>query len=263
VSHQDVLVDVNGGIGVTRLNRPDSLNALNSVLLQELGIALEGLENHTAVKVVVLMSTSPKAFVAGADIQELLDLDPRSGQEFAERGQRLVLQMERMKKPVIAAVSGYALGGGLELALACDFIYASDRAQFGMPEVTLGTIPGFGGTQTLSRLIGPNRARELIFSGKMLSAGEALDWGIVNRVFPEQVVMDEVMKIAGSIAQNGDTAVAYAKEAILSGLTRNDEDGFRYESTLFSRLCATEDRRMRMQAFLDKRKPGVKARPGQ
>ena len=200
---RDILVEVNADVGVLKLDRPDRLNALNTAVLQELESALDDLDREEAVKVVVLTSTSSKAFVAGADIHELIAQDLITGKAFGARGQRLILKMERMKKAVVAAVNGYALGGGLELALACDFIYASDRAQFGMPEVTIGTMPGFGGTQTLARLIGPNKAREMIFSGRLLSAREALEWGIVNRIFPEQVLMEEVMKIASSIARNG------------------------------------------------------------
>jgi enoyl-CoA hydratase len=163
-----------------------------------------------------------------------------------------------MTKPVIAAVNGYALGGGLELALACDFIYASEKARFGLPEVTLGVIPGFGGTQNLPRLIGPNKARELIFSGKLLTAAQARDWGIVNEVFPAGDLIPKVIEIALAIANNGMIAVASAKDAIVNGLNMPKEDGFRYESSLFATLFSTEDQKEGMQAFITKRKSQFK-----
>ena len=255
MSEKDILLEVGDGIGVIRLNRPESLNALDQHLLQNLEAAIDQMGRDSQVKVVVMASSSPKAFIAGADIRELLRQDPSSGEAFSRSGHELLSKMEAMPKALIAAVSGYCLGGGLELALVCDFIYASDDARFGMPEVTIGTIPGFGGTQTLRSLIGPNRARELILSGRLLSAQEALEWGIVNNIVPHSDLMDEVLKTARMIAGNDLTAVAYAKQAIASGLTLDRQSALRLESSLFGRLCGTEERRLRMQAFLEKKRP--------
>jgi len=172
----------------------------------------------------------------------------------------MIQYMEAMKKPIIAAVNGYALGGGLELALACDFIYAADKAKLGLPEVTLGVMPGFGGTQNLVRLIGPNRARELIFSGKQLSAEQARDWGIANAVFPAEELMTHVLEIAQKIAHNGTLGVAAAKQSILHGLDMSKADGLRYEGALFGLLFASEDQKEGMQAFIEKRPAKFKAR---
>jgi len=185
---------------------------------------------------------------------------PLAARVFARKGQQMIEYIEKMHKPVIAAVNGYALGGGLELALACDFIYASEKAKLGLPEVTLGVIPGFGGTQNLARLIGPNKARELIFSGKVLSAQQAKEWGIVNEVFPGEELPAKVMEIAQAIARNGMIAVASAKDAIVNGANMNKEDGLRYESSLFATLFATEDQKEGMQAFIAKRKAEFKGR---
>lgn len=253
-----ILVEVIEGIGILTINRPESLNTLNSEVLEEMESALGGLESDAAVKVVVVTGAGNKAFVAGGDIKEMLAMDPLAALAFARTGQRVMLLIGKMKKTVIAAVNGYALGGGLELALACDFIYASDKAKLGLPEVTLGVIPGFGGTQNLARLIGSNKAKELIFSGKILSAQQAKEWGIVNEVFAAEELLTRVMEIAQLIAHNGLIAVAAAKDAIVNGLNMNKEDGLRYESSLFATLFSTQDQKEGMQAFIAKRKSEFK-----
>jgi enoyl-CoA hydratase len=171
-----------------------------------------------------------------------------------------MLMIEKMKKPVIAAVNGYALGGGLELALGCDFIYASEKARFGFPEVTLGIIPGFGGTQNLSRRIGVARANELIFTGKMIDASKATEWGIVNEIFAPEELLPKALETAQSIARLGTLAVASAKTAIANGLNMGKEDGFRYEASLFGVLFATEDQKEGMGAFVEKRKAEFKGK---
>jgi enoyl-CoA hydratase len=254
----NVLVEVIENIGWLKINRPESLNVLNSEVVESLEYALHNLEQDTTVKVVVITGAGEKAFVAGGDIKEMAAMAPQAALAFARKGQQMIETIEKMHKPVIAAVNGYALGGGLELALACDFIYASEKAKLGLPEVTLGVIPGFGGTQNLSRLIGPNKAKELIFSGKVIPAQQAKEWGIVNAVFPAEELTAKVMEIARAIANNGMIAVASAKDAIINGLNMPKEDGLRYESSLFATLFATEDQKEGMQAFIAKRKAEFK-----
>ena len=199
------------------------------------------------------MLPGEKAFVAGADIKEMAAISSFEAHDFARKGQRLMLLMRRMRKPVIAAVNGFALGGGLELALACDFIYASEKAKFGFPEVGLGIIPGFGGTQNLPRLIGPNRANELIFSGRIITAAKALEWGIANEVFAPEDLLLKAIGTAREITGKSPLGVAYAKDAIINGLNMTKEDGFRYEASLFGVLFATGDQSEGMGAFLEKR----------
>lgn len=260
MKYNHILIEVTDNIGWLKVNRPDSLNALNSEVVESLEYALRDLEQDVAVKVVVITGAGEKAFVAGGDIKEMAAIAPLAALAFARKGQQMIEYIEKMHKPVIAAVNGYALGGGLELALACDFIYASDKAKLGLPEVTLGVIPGFGGTQNLPRLIGPNRAKELIFSGKILSAQQAKEWGIVNEVFPTEELSARVMEIAQAISRNGMIAVASAKDAIVNGLNMAKEDGLRYESSLFATLFTTEDQKEGMQAFIAKRKPEFKTK---
>ncbi len=254
------LVEITDFIGWLTINRPGSLNALNSETVKALDSALHELEQDERVKVVVITGAGEKAFAAGGDIKEMSDMDPLQAESYSLRGQQMIAFIEKMRKPVIAAVNGYALGGGLELALACDFIYASQDAKLGLPEVTLGVIPGFGGTQNLPRLVGPNRARELIFSGRVLSAQQAREWGIVNEVFPPNELRVKVTEIARAIGQNGPVAVAGAKEAIVNGLNMTKDKSLPYEKTLFSKLFATQDQKEGMQAFLAKRKAIFKGR---
>ena len=251
---KSILVAVADGIAQVTINRPESLNALNSQVLDELECALYELELDDSVQVVILTGSGQKAFVAGGDIKEMAAMNAYQGHQFALKGQRVLLFIEKMSKPVIAAVNGYALGGGLELALACDIIYASENAKLGFPEVTLGVIPGFGGTQNVSRLIGPNRSKELVLSGRIIPAQKALAWGIVNELFPQAELAAKALELAREIAKNGRLCVGYAKNAIVNGLNMSKEDGFRYESSLFGVLCATEDKQEGMAAFVEKRK---------
>jgi enoyl-CoA hydratase len=258
VEYKHILLEITDNVGVLKINRPDSLNALNSEVVASLGVALNDLQQDAFVKVVVITGAGEKAFVAGGDIKEMADMAPLAARAFSRRGHALVEFIQKMDKVVIAAVNGYALGGGLELALACDFIYASENARLGLPEVTLGVIPGFGGTQNLTRLIGPNRAREMIFTGKPLSALQARDWGLVNAVFAADELMPKVMEIAQLIARNGPIAVAAARDAIANGQNMAREDGLRYENALFTTLFSTEDQKEGMQAFISKRKAAFK-----
>ena len=257
---KSLLIETVGGVATLTVNRPRSLNALNSEVLGELECALHGLDLDAGVKAVVLTGAGERAFVAGADIKEMAGMNAIQGHAFARKGQQVMLLMERMKKPVIAAVNGYALGGGLELALACDFIYASSHARLGFPEATLGIMPGFGGTQNLARLIGPNRANEMIFTGRMLDADKACAWGIVNEVFPPEELLAKSQETAQAIAQVSPLGVKSAKDAIVNGLNMGKEDGFRYEAALFGVLFSTEDQREGMEAFVEKRQAGFKGK---
>ncbi|KAF0221804.1 MAG: 3-hydroxybutyryl-CoA [Geobacteraceae bacterium] len=251
---KNLLIEMSDGVATLTVNRPQALNALNSEVLTELECALYGLEQDAGAKTVVITGAGEKAFVAGADIKEMAAMTSYEGHQFALKGQRVMLFMEKMHTPVIAAVNGFALGGGLELALGCDFIYASAKAKLGFPEVTLGIMPGFGGTQNLSRLIGPNRANEMIFTGKVITAEKALAWGIVNEVFAPEELLAKARETAAAIAGVGTLGVGYAKDAIANGLNMTKEDGFRYEASLFGVLFATADQKEGMEAFVVKRK---------
>lgn len=255
-----LLLDIAEGVALLTVNRPKALNALNSEVLDELRSAVEALNLDDAVKVVVVTGSGEKAFVAGADIAEMAEIDSMQALAFARKGQELISLIGKMNKPVIAAVNGFALGGGLELALACDFIYASDTARLGLPEVTLGIIPGFGGTQKLPRLIGRNKAKEMIFTGKMLTAAEAREWGMVNAVFPAGDLLEKTMEVGKKIAQNGTLGLSHAKKAINTGLDMGEEEGIRYESALFATLFSSADQKEGMQAFLARRKPVFQGR---
>jgi enoyl-CoA hydratase len=251
---KNLLIETTDNVAVLTINSPRTLNALNSEVLGELECSLYALNLDENVKVVVLTGAGEKAFVAGADIKEMSSMNSFEGHQFGLKGQRVMMLIEKMTKPVLAALNGYALGGGLELALACDFIYASEKAKVGFPEVTLGIMPGFGGTQNLSRLIGPNRANEMIFTGTMLNAEKACLWGIVNQVFAPEELLPKTLETAKAIARLGTLGVSYAKDAIANGLNMSKEDGFRYEASLFGVLFATEDQKEGMAAFVEKRK---------
>ncbi len=249
-----LLQEREAGVVVVTVNRPQALNALNGELLTELESLLRHLESDASVRAVILTGAGDKAFVAGGDIKEMAALNSHEAHRFARMGQRVLLFMEKMTKPIIAAVNGYALGGGLELALACDFIYASTAAKLGLPEVTLGVIPGFGGTQNLTRLIGKNKANELIFTGKVISAEKACAWGIANEVYAPDELMARAKEAAAAIAKAGPLGVAYAKDAIANGLNMVKEDGLRYEASLLGILYSTGDQKEGMAAFVEKRR---------
>ncbi len=241
------------GVALLLIDRPQQLNALNQETLAELESALKVLEQDDTVRVIVLSGAGVKAFVAGADIKEMAGIDPLAAASFARQGQTILAQIAGLSKPVIAAVNGYALGGGFELALACDFIYAAQGAKFGFPETTLGIMPGFGGTQKLSRLVGANIARELIFTGTMIDAGRAAELGIVNRVVPADELLETVLKTAKTIVANGGVGVALAKEAIGKGLDMPLGEALAYEGSLFALLFSTKDQKEGMRAFVEKR----------
>lgn len=248
----NVLREDREGIAILTVSRPAQLNALDVATLADLEARVAELERDGAIRAVVVTGAGEKAFVAGADIKAMATMGATEAKAFAATGQRTMLRLQRLPKPVIAAVNGFALGGGLELALACDFAWASDNAKLGFPEVTLGVMPGFGGTQNAARRIGPARARELVFSGRLLTAAEALAWGLVNAVLPQVELLPAVIELAKRIAGNAPLGVAAAKEAIGSGLDAALDDGFRLEAALFGTLFATEDQRAGMAAFLEK-----------
>ena len=254
MENRNLLWENNDGVVLVTVNRPAVLNSLDDSVLDDLIKLFGALGEDAAVKVVVLTGAGAKAFVAGADIAAMAQITVQQALEFARKGQRLVNLIGKLSQPVIAAVNGFALGGGLELALACDFIYASENAKLGLPEVTLGVIPGFGGTQKLGRRIGTSRASEMIFTGRVLSAAEARDWGIVNVVVPAGELLEKAMETATRIAGNGLLGVAHAKKSIRSGLDMAEKDGMDYEALLFASLFATEDQKEGMAAFLGKRK---------
>ena len=252
---QSLLVEIKeNGVALVTINRPRALNSLHTSVIAELQETFGALGENRLVKVIVLTGSGGKAFVAGADIAEMVKYDAQQALVFARAGQRLVNFIGQLNKPVIAAVNGYALGGGMELALACDFIYAADTAKMGLPEVTLGIMPGFGGSQKFGRLLGRSRANELIFTGRMLSAAEAREWGLVNAVFPAAELLAKALETAAAIAANGLLGVALAKDAIRRGLDMAEADGMDYEAIQFAHLFASRDQKEGMGAFLEKRK---------
>ena len=241
------------GILIITIDRPKVLNALNAQTVGEIGQAFEGARDDDSVKAVILTGAGEKAFVAGADINELAQQTPVSGKATAEKGQRVFLSIERFPKPVIAAINGFALGGGCELALACHMRIASEKAQMGLPEVTLGIIPGYGGTQRMARLLGKGKALELILTGDRIGAAEAERIGLVNRVVPAEQLMQTCEELARRIMQRGPLAVTAAIEAVMSGSEMPFEEGQFLEATLFGLLCATDDTKEGMTAFIEKR----------
>jgi len=252
---ENILYNVENGVAVVTFNRPKVLNALNNQTIEELATIVEDLQKNKAVKGVIITGSGEKAFISGADINELSAIDSLQGKAFARKGQKVYLALENLGKPVIAAVNGYALGGGCELAMACHIRLASENAVFGQPEVNLGIIPGYGGTQRLPRLIGKGPALEIILSGKMISAQEALRLGLVNRVVPADQLMEEAKTLLATILSRGPLAVKYALEAVNHGLNMNIEEAMDYEASLFGLLCATEDMKEGTKAFVEKRHP--------
>ena len=258
MDYATLLYDVQEGLATITFNRPKALNALNAELLSEFSQVLDVVAADETIRVLILTGKGDKAFVAGADITELATFNALQGKNFSENGHATIKKLQELPIPVIAAVNGYALGGGSEVALACDFIYASENAMLGLPEITLGIIPGFGGTQRLPRLIGSNRAKELIFTGKMISAQEAMAYGLVNRVCTAETLMDEVRKTAEAIASKGNVSLRAAKQAINNGLNTDLETGCNFEIDAFALCMASDDAQEGTTAFLEKRRPVFK-----
>jgi enoyl-CoA hydratase/carnithine racemase len=258
MSYETLIVDVTDGVMLIRLNRPDALNALNSQVFADIGQALDIAEADEAVGCIVLTG-SEKAFAAGADIKEMADKSYAQmfAIDFFARG---ASRIEACRKPIIAAVSGYALGGGCELAMLCDFIIAAETAKFGQPEINLGVAPGIGGSQRLTRLVGKSKAMDMILTGRMMDAAEAERSGLVSRVVPADKLVDDVMAVARKIASQSPMAVMMNKELVNAALETTLATGVRLERRLFHSLFAFEDQKEGMAAFVEKRKPAFKGR---
>ena len=258
MSYKHIIVETRGDVNLITFNRPKALNALNRALIEEFSQALDLVASDDDASILVLTGAGDRAFVSGADINELAVLNPLEAKQFSINGHRALFKLQNLRIPVIAAVNGFALGGGCEIALACDFIYAAKPAKFGLPEITLGIIPGFGGTQRLPRLIGKNLAKELIFTGRMISAEEAAHLGIVNTICPPESLMDEVMTTASLIAAKGKVSLQAAKQAINRGLDVDLTSGCNIEADAFSHCMASMDAKEGTRAFLEKRKAEFK-----
>lgn len=261
MSYENILLERDGGVATVTINRPQVLNALNEATVAELDRAMDELATDEAVKVVVITGAGEKAFVAGADINELRALEsPQAGVAKSRQGQAVFTKIERLPKPVVMAVNGYALGGGCELALAGDIRLASDQAKLGQPEINLGIIPGYGGTQRLPRLIGKGAAKLLVLSGEMIDAAEALRLGLVDRVYPAGEFRLRVAEFARNLAGKAPVALRLAKESINDGLEADLDRGLVLEAQNFGIITSTEDRVEGTGAFLEKRKPNFKGR---
>jgi len=254
MAYETLLYEVKDGIAYVTINRPKVLNALNDTVITELDQVFSAIKDDPQVKAVILTGAGEKAFVAGADITQLVGLNTLEGKTFAERGQAVFNLIENLGKPVIAAINGFALGGGCELAMACTLRVASTKARLGQPEVNLGIIPGYGGTQRLPRLVGKGRAMELVLTGRMVDAQEAYQMGLVNKVVEPEKLIEEAEGLAKTIMSKGPVAVKLAIEAVNRGLEVGLEEGLRIEADLFGVCCSTEDKVEGTKAFLEKRK---------
>lgn len=250
---KNVLFEKEGKIALVSINRPKALNALNSETLKEIDFVIDEIEKDDDIYAVVLTGAGEKAFVAGADITEMKDMTTVEGRRFGILGNKVFRKLELLEKPVIAAINGFALGGGCELSMACDIRIASDRAKFGQPEVGLGITPGFGGTQRLARLVGLGMAKELIYTAKIIKADEALRIGLVNRVVEGANLLDEAKALANQIASNAPIAVKLCKAAINRGMQCDIDTALMYESEAFGECFSTEDQKEGMTAFTEKR----------
>ncbi len=258
--YNTILTNLENGILTITINRPDKLNALNKDVITELSAALDEVYNNAEIKSAIITGAGPKAFVAGADITEFLSLDAAGGKALAQKGQDMVFtKIENCPKPVIAAVNGFSLGGGCELAMACHFRLASESAKFGQPEVNLGLIPGYGGTQRLTQLIGKGRAMEMLMSANMIDANTALHYGLVNYVVPAEELLNKSKSILELINSKAPLAVAACIEAA-NAVFDESKDGYKTEVDAFGNCFATEDMKEGTTAFLEKRKPIFKGK---
>jgi len=253
MNYENILLQTEERISIIIINRPESLNALNAKTIQEISTALDQLNSDSSCRAIIITGSGEKSFVAGADIKEFSDFGQEKAEELARNGQNsLFNKIETLSKPVIAAVNGFALGGGLELAMACHIRYASENAKLGLPEVTLGLIPGYGGTQRLPKLVGKGLANEIIFSAKMISAQRAKEIGLVNEVFTIEELLTKTKELAKTIANNSPMAISKAIQAV--NLSDTDK-GFETEIRFFGELFDMEDKKEGVSAFMEKRKP--------
>lgn len=259
MDYSTILLEVENGVALLKINRPEAMNAINHDVLRELIAAFEEMDSDDTVSVIIVTGEG-KTFVAGADIKAMLSMSAPEAREFSDTGHTLMVIMEKVGKPIIAAINGFALGGGLELAMSCDFIFASEKAKLGQPEINLGVIPGFGGTQRLSRLVGKARAKELIFTGAMIGAQEAKELGIVNKVFPPDDLLPEAKKAAAQIASKGALSLRLAKAAVDAGCEVDLTNGCRMERDCFALCFSHQDQKEGMSAFLEKRTPTFTSR---
>ncbi|MFC1822003.1 enoyl-CoA hydratase/isomerase family protein [Thermodesulfobacteriota bacterium] len=258
MGYETIIFETAGNVAMIKINRPKALNAINPTVLSEMNSVLDRVEADPSVKVLVLTGEGDKAFVAGADIAHMANFTPLQGRVFSSEGQDLLFRLEALSIPVIACVNGFALGGGTELAMACDFIYASEKAKFGQPEINLGIIPGFGGTQRLQRLVGAAMAKELCMSGMTIDALEAKEIGLVNRIFPPEKLWEETMKTAETMASKGRVALKAIKDCVHRGRDVDLRDGCYMESDAFGLCMASPDGKEGLTAFIEKRKPDFK-----
>lgn len=255
---EHLLWEKKNSIGILKFHRPEALNAINTQMIDECMAWLAGVKQDKTLRALILTGSGEKAFIAGADIKEMNGFSTEQAKRFSEKGHLLLMELQNLKMPVISAVNGFALGGGCEMAMAADFIIASDTAVFGLPEVTLGLIPGFGGTQRLPKFVGMARAAEMIFTGRKYSAAEAQQFGLVNTVTTPAELLNKTIKIATDIASRGPLAVAAAKRTIFEGYHLPLRDGLEVELEFFSQLFATQDLREGTKAFVEKRLPQFK-----
>ena len=251
--YENLLFEKNNSVGLIKINRADKLNALNKQTLVELNNLLDEIKQDNSIKVVIITGIGDKAFVAGADIEEINKLNHDTANDFSLFGQSVFNKIENFEKPIIAAINGYALGGGCELAMACHLRFASNNAKFAQPEVKLGIIPGFGGTQRLSRLIGLGKALELILSGDMISADEAKTLGLVNSIYEQSELLSKAIAFAEKISQMSMVTMKLILQAVQEGYKKNLSEGLKLEARLFAEACSTEDFSEGTSAFLQKR----------
>lgn len=260
MEYKNIRFEKEGAVAIVTIDRPKVLNALNNEIISELHDCFDNIAVDNSILCVIITGGGEKAFVAGADIGELATLDILGGRALCDRGQGLMSKIENLPQPVIAAINGFALGGGCELAMACTIRLASDNARLGQPEVNLGIIPGYGGTQRLSRLVGRGKAAQMILTGDFVTAAEAHRVGLVEDVYPQAELMAKAKEMAQKIASKGPLAVRYAKQAINLGLDVDLDSGCRHEASLFAAICGTEDKNEGTKAFLEKRKAEFKGK---
>ena len=258
MAYENIIFETEGGVAIIKFNRPKALNAISLDVVKELNQALDEVEGNRSIRVLILTGEGDKAFVAGADIGYMADLSPFEAIGFSQKGHDLMFRFENLPIPVIACVNGFALGGGTEIAMACDFIYASENAKFGQPEINLGIMPGFGGTQRLSRLVGKGWAKELCLTGGMIGAVEAKEIGLVNKVFAPDTLWEETMKTAKAIASKGRVSTRGVKRCVDRGFDSDLQRGCQMETDSFGLCFASPDGKEGMSAFLEKRKPDFK-----